>query len=41
MDENNKDANCKSKKEEKKMEEENKQFKKQVKISYGDIYKSI
>ncbi|MBZ9686783.1 DUF6262 family protein [Clostridium estertheticum] len=42
MDENNKDAIIASlKRKMKKMEEENKQLKKQVKISYGDIYKSI
>ena len=42
MDENNKDAIIASlKRKIKKLEEENKQLKEQVKINYGDIYKSI
>lgn len=42
MDENNKDALIASlKRKIKKLEEENKQLKEQLKISYGDIYKNI
>ena len=42
MDENNKDAIIASlKRKIKKLEEENKQLKEQVKISYGDIYRNI
>lgn len=42
MDENNKDALIASlKRKIKKLEEENKELKKQVKISYADIYKNI
>lgn len=42
MDENNKDAIIASlKRKIKKLGEENKQIKEQVKINYGDIYKSI
>ena len=42
MDENNKDAIIASlKRKIKKLEEENRQLKEQVKISYADIYKNI
>lgn len=42
MDENNKDAIIASlKRRIKKLEEENKQLKEQLKITYGDIYKNI
>ncbi|WP_099188342.1 DUF6262 family protein [Tepidibacter mesophilus] len=42
MDDNNKDAIIASlKRRIKKLEEENKQLKEQVKINYGDIYKKI
>lgn len=42
MDENNKDAIIASlKRRIKKLEEENKELKEQVKISYADIYKQI
>lgn len=42
MDENNKDAIIASlKRKIKNLEEENKQLKEQVKISYADIYKNI
>jgi len=42
MDENNKDAIIASlKRKIKKLEEENKQLKEQLKITYGDIYKNI
>lgn len=42
MDENNKDAIIASlKRRIKKLEEENKKLKEQVKINYGDIYKNI
>ncbi|WP_243175659.1 Miff domain-containing protein [Clostridium gasigenes] len=42
MNENNKDAIIASlKRRVKKLEEENKELKKQLKISYADIYKQI